>query len=207
MIYSELDNEIILCILLLPLFLGIISIFLKKKNIYLIQFTNIFGYFILLAFSFLLLFKIYTQKSIIYEIGLFKKYGVILIADLLTAIFLCLTSIISFFILLYSTSYFIKEPNYNIVLLNQIFNFMIFGINGILLTGDLFNLYIFFEIMFLSSSIFIIISNKNELSSFKEKIESSYKYIILGFLSSSFLLLSIIFIYASIGSLNLNDIS
>ena len=201
----ELNRQILLLFLLVPLFVGFLSIFSKHFYIKKIGNINIFCYLILTLLSIFLFFNILFSSPIIYEIGLFGKYGIILIMDSLSSIFICLSSILSLFVIIYSYFYF-KNTNQNIQYY-QSFNFMLFGINGIFLTNDLFNLYIFFEIMFFSSLVFIFFSEKKKLTNIDCRIEAIYKYLLLGIFSSFFLLLGIIFVYSLLGSLNLSDIA
>lgn len=193
----EFNKQILLLFLLVPLFVGFLSIFLKKFSLNIIYNINISCYFLLILCSMIVLFQVFFFNPIIYEIGLFGKYGVILVVDLLSSIFICLVSILSLFVIIYS---------FKNIIYYQSFNFMIFSIYGIFLTNDLFNLYVFFEVMFFTSLIFIFFSEKKKNENIKNKVESCYKYLLLGILSSFFLLLGIIFLYSSLGSLNLSDI-
>jgi len=72
------------------------------------------------------------------------------------------------------------------------------GINGMILTGDLFNLFVFLEIVAISAYI---------LSSASKKYEHTVNYLVLGSIGSVFYLLGIVLIYSMVGSLNMMDLS
>ena len=72
------------------------------------------------------------------------------------------------------------------------------GLNGMILTSDLFNLFVFMEITAIAAYI---------LSSVAKKYHHSFQYLVLGSIGSSFFLLGIILLYASYGTLNMNDLT
>ena len=142
---------------------------------------------------------------IAYDVGEFGKYGIILVGDTLSATMVLLTSFISTCVLIYSYDY-IEDVSLN-KSYHTLFNLMIAGINGIFLTGDLFNLFVFFEIMFLSSTALIMSNEKVSVTKLTNKLEGTYKYLLLGMLGSSFMLVAIVTTYATVGSLNMADIA
>ncbi|MFQ6129817.1 MAG: complex I subunit 5 family protein [Candidatus Hadarchaeaceae archaeon] len=75
------------------------------------------------------------------------------------------------------------------------------GMMGVALTGDLFNFYVFFEIMFISS--YALVAFRRNWQS----IEASIKYIIISSLGTSLILLGVALLYGLAGSLNIADLS
>jgi multicomponent Na+:H+ antiporter subunit D len=88
-----------------------------------------------------------------------------------------------------------KAEFYTILLLE------IAGMFGIAITGDLFNLYVFFEIMSVSSYILVAWMRT------KESLEGAIKYLIINALATSLILLGIALIYGQTGTLNMSDIA
>jgi multicomponent Na+:H+ antiporter subunit D len=76
------------------------------------------------------------------------------------------------------------------------------GMLGVTLTGDLFNLYVFFEIMAISA--YSLVAFK---SSDPESVEGSFKFLITGSIGTSLILLSIAFLYSFTGTLNMADMA
>ena len=74
------------------------------------------------------------------------------------------------------------------------------GMMGVALTGDIFNLYVFFEIMCISSYALVAFRRK------WQSIEASIKYMIVSTLGTSFILLGVALLYGQVGSLNIADL-
>lgn len=85
-------------------------------------------------------------------------------------------------------------PLYGLVLL------LLTGLAGVVITGDLFNLYVFLEIYALSSYTLITLRGGSAYM-------ASFRYLILGTIGASFYLLGVGFIYFSTGSLNMADVA
>ena len=79
--------------------------------------------------------------------------------------------------------------------------FLIAGVNGSFLTGDLFNLFVCFEVMLLSSYVLITLGGR------KVQLVESIKYISINVLSSWFFLVGIAYLYGTVGTLNMAHLS
>jgi len=118
--------------------------------------------------------------------------------DGLTVIVVCIINLIGFLSAFYSISYIKRYTagNYYYAL----FCLMIGGMNGVVLSGDLFNIFVFLEISVISSYALVAFGvESNEL-------EASFKYQILGGLASFLILFGIGFIYWKTKTLNIADI-
>jgi multicomponent Na+:H+ antiporter subunit D len=141
-----------------------------------------------------IIFQRISQTSISYNVGGWEKpFGITLIIDELSFILLLIASILIFVAFVYSLQNMKKDTG------KFYFFFLLLttALNGIFLSGDLFNIYIFFDLTIISSFILITFGDK------KHSLRGSIKYLILGTLASLFLLLGIGFIYAETGVLNL----
>jgi len=78
---------------------------------------------------------------------------------------------------------------------------MVAGLNGVVLTGDLFNLYLCTEIVAICSYALVAFGCEHD------ELEASFKYAVLGTVASSFILLGIALVYAMLGTLDFADIS
>ncbi|WP_133130709.1 proton-conducting transporter membrane subunit [Legionella yabuuchiae] len=81
------------------------------------------------------------------------------------------------------------------------FWFLVAGVTGIFSTGDLFNLYVWFEIMIIASFVLMTLSNEND------RLKGTLHYISLNLLATLILLLAISFIYGASGTLDLNHLA
>lgn len=160
---------------------------------------------ILFGLGVLLLWTVYTKGILVYDIGEFGKYGIILAVDMLSALLVLLTAFISFWVMIYSFDYIEKKSLSSSYY--PLYFLMLAGIFGIFITGDLFNLFVFFEIMFLSSTGLIMANEALSITDTSHKLEATYKYLLLGMIGSFMMLIAIATIYATIGSLNMADLS
>ncbi|MDD4749618.1 MAG: cation:proton antiporter, partial [Methanosarcinaceae archaeon] len=135
---------------------------------------------VLLALSGLLLSVVWDGGILVYEVGEFGKYGIVLVADLLSASMVGLNCLIGCMSLIYSYDY-IESKSLNRTY-HSLYNLMLAGINGIFLTGDIFNLFVFFEVMLLSSGALIVANETSTITKISDKMEATVKYIVLNML-------------------------
>lgn len=129
--------------------------------------------------------------------GWTSPFGISVVVDLLPALMICVTTLLAFAVSLFSLSSFSinysrQRKGYHPSLL-----FMLAGIVGSFITGDLFNLYVWFEVMLISS--FVLIT----LGSERKQLEGGLKYMVLNFVASTFLLLAIAVLYGITGHTNM----
>ena len=128
-----------------------------------------------------------------------SPYGIALVADRFSVFMLVLAAFVFLLTTIYSTQAVDKERRKNG---HFFFSFgILMGVNGSFLAGDIFNLYVWFEVMLMSS--FILISLGGE----RQQLEGSIKYLILNLISSLFFVAGIGLLYGKLGTLNLADIS
>jgi len=84
---------------------------------------------------------------------------------------------------------------------HPLYQFLLFGVCGAFLTNDLFNLYVWFEVMLLSS--FALLT----LGGGKAQIEGAVKYVVLNITASTIFLIGAGVLYATLGTLNFNDVA
>ncbi len=124
--------------------------------------------------------------------------GIYMVMDGFTVIILCIINIIGFLSAFYSISYIKKFTAENFFY--ALFCLMIGGMNGVVLSGDIFNIYVFLEISAISSYALVAFGvEKNEL-------EASFKYQVLGGLASFLILFAIGLLYWKTKTLNIADI-
>lgn len=126
-------------------------------------------------------------------------FGITFIADTLSVTLISLTSIVSLAIGIFSTiGVSINRIKYGFF---PIFHFLIMGLIGAFLTGDIFNLYVWFEIVIISSFVMMTLGGK------KPQMEGAIKYVAMNMLASVIFLTAIGILYGITGSLNMADLS
>ncbi|MDD2777696.1 MAG: monovalent cation/H+ antiporter subunit D family protein [Methanocellales archaeon] len=153
--------------------------------------------------SLLLARSVLTGGVISYHMGGFAPpFGIELVVDYFGVYMCIIISFITLMAAIYSREYVAKElhesktvPYYTLLML------MTGGMMGASVTGDLFNLFVFFEILSISSYALVAITGK------KVAIMASYKYLLLGAIATSFTLVGIAYLYILTGTLNMADLS
>lgn len=139
-------------------------------------------------------------KEGIYHMGDWQTpIGIDLRLDGLATLLLISISVVGFAATLFSVQYMQKYTSKGRYY--SLFLFMVAGMNGVVLTGDLFNLYVFMEIAAISSYALVGFGCDHE------ELEASFKYMVLGSLASTFVLIGVAFVYGMTGSLNMAQIA
>jgi len=148
--------------------------------------------------SVMAVYLVKTSGVMVYRIGGWvPPIGISLVMDGLTSFMLVTVNVIAFFIALYSINYMAKyTAKWKF---STLFLLMLAGMNGVVITGDLFNLYVFLEIAAISSYALVAFGIEHE------ELEAAFKYAVMGTIASSFILLGIIFLYSYTSTLNMAD--
>lgn len=124
-------------------------------------------------------------------------YGIVLVADRLSALMLLLTSMLGFTALFYSLARWDRSgPRFHVLFL-----LLLAGLNGAFLTGDIFNLFVFFEVL-LAASYGLVLHGSGE-----ERTKASLHYITINIATSLLFLLGVAMIYAVAGTLNMAELA
>jgi multicomponent Na+:H+ antiporter subunit D len=160
-------------------------------------------FFALLILSFFYVFS-GNHAPIVYKIGGWEPINnipiaIYLILDPFSGFMLCIINTMAFLSALYAISYITMYTgeNYFYTLLC----IMVAGLNGVVITGDLFNLYVFLEITVIASYALVAFGTE------KEELEASFKYQVLGGIATTLILFSIGMIYWYTKTLNIPDIA
>lgn len=173
---------------------------IARKNIPVQRLLSILSTVLTIAVSYSLLQKVKVEGIQVLEIGGWSApFGIVLVVDMLAALLLVTTGIVSFACILYAFKSIGEEREK--FYFYPLIQFLLTGINGSFITGDLFNLYVCFEVMLLSS--YVLLS----LGGSRVQLRESIKYIVINTLSSTFFLLAIAYLYAVVGTLNLAHLS
>jgi multicomponent K+:H+ antiporter subunit D len=138
------------------------------------------------------------HRPLTYAVGGWQPpFGIFLVVDRLTALLIALTAMLAFCAGLYSAEKEDREgPFYY-----PLFLFQVMGINGAFLTGDLFNLFVFFELLLIASYALLVHGGG------REKTKAGFQYVTLNLIGSALFLVSLGTLYGTLGSLNMADMS
>lgn len=125
-------------------------------------------------------------------------FGIVFVADYLSVAMVMVTAVIGIVAVVYAMGDLRDKKSYG--LYHTYFHILLAGIFGAFLTGDIFNLYVWFEVMLIASFGLMV------LDATKTQIEGAVKYVILNLISTLTLLLAIGLMYGATGTLNLADL-
>jgi len=151
-----------------------------------------------LVISLLLLPRVLENPVIVSIGGWQPPFCINLVAGPVGVLFSAIIALVGLLVSIYALDY-IKEgatEKYHTLYL-----LLLTGATGVVLTGDIFNLFVFFEILCISS--YALVAYLRD----KAGIESAVKYLIQGAVGSSFLLIGIGLLYGQFGTLNMADIA
>ncbi len=124
-------------------------------------------------------------------------FGIILMLDRLSALMLLVTAVLAGFAARYACRGDDERgPNFH-----ALYQFQLLGINGAFLTGDLFNLFVFFEILLISSYALLLHGHG------PRRVRSGMHYVVLNLLGSSLFLIGVSMLYGLLGTLNMADLA
>lgn len=132
-----------------------------------------------------------------YELGDWPApFGIVLVADRLAAMMLVLASALALIALLHAVVTRADRKGWHF---HPLFQFQLMGLNGAFLTGDLFNLFVFFEVLLIASYGLMLHGQG------PARLKAGVQYVVVNLVGSSVFLIALGLLYALTGTLNMAD--
>jgi multicomponent Na+:H+ antiporter subunit D len=161
---------------------------------------NVAGSVALLAVAVWLLESVRREGIQVTQLGAWPApFGITLVADLFSAIMVLVASITALAVSVYSLA--AIDPNRTRFGYFPLLSFMMMGVCGAFLTGDLFNLYVWFEVLLISSFVLMALGGE------RHQMEGAIKYVTLNLISSVLFLSAVGILYGMAGTLNMADLA
>lgn len=192
-------NNLLILPVIIPLITGMVLILLQR-NIKLQRVLSLVALVASGGIAVILMNQIRSGGIQTLQLGGWEApYGISFVGDMFSALLLLATSIVAACCLIYafSTIGHKQEKLY----FYPLFLFLITGVNGSFLTGDLFNLYVFFEMFLIASYVLITVGGT------QKQLRESLKYIFTNIIASAFFLIGVAYLYSITGTLNLAHLS
>ncbi len=126
-------------------------------------------------------------------------FGITLVADLFSAIMVVVAGLMGLMVAIYSlASIDIPRESFGYYPLLHI---LLLGVCGAFLTGDIFNLYVWFEVMLIASFVLLALGGE------RAQLEGAIKYVTLNLMSSALFLAAVGILYGLVGTLNMADVA
>ncbi|MBX3047907.1 MAG: Na+/H+ antiporter subunit D [Anaerolineales bacterium] len=149
----------------------------------------------LLVALFLLWLTAGGDQRIVLQVGLWPApFGITLVADAFSAIMLTLTGLLMLCLVVFASGTLDERQGLNFY---PLLLFLLMGVNGAFVAGDLFNLYVFFEVLLMAS--FVLLS----LGGRPAQVNGGLRYVLLNLLASTVFLATTGVVYGTLGTLNL----
>ena len=124
-------------------------------------------------------------------------FGIVLVLDQLSALMLVLTYGLAVPVMWFASKEWDERGRY----FHAMCHFLLMGLTGAFLTGDLFNLFVFFEILLMASYVLLLHGQG------KARFQLGIHYVTINLLASALFLIGLGMIYGSVGSLNMADVA
>ncbi len=185
--------------IIIPLLTGVLLMFfprhLKGQRI-----VSLFSTILTVCASIYLVLTVRSNGILTVTLGSWPApFGITLVSDMLSALLVTTTSILVLCIIWYAIVYLsVSYQRYYYFIAVQ---FLLVGVNGAFTTGDIFNMFVFFEVFLISSYVLIVLGGK------PAQLRESLKYLLINVISSALFVMTVAFLYGIIGSLSMADIS
>ena len=185
--------------ILIPLLFAAILLFFPK-NVSMQRTTAAGGAVATLIAVLFLLFKVKADGVQAVTLGSWDApFGITMVSDMLSVLLVLSATIITVFVIFYSipTIGIEREKSfyYPAVL------FLLVGVNGAFTTGDIFNLFVFFEVLLMASYMLIVHGGE------KPQLRESIKYLLVNVISSALFVAAVAYLYSVTGTLNMADLA
>ncbi|GGE62510.1 monovalent cation/H+ antiporter subunit D [Actibacterium pelagium] len=185
--------------IVLPAFLAPFIVLAARYHIGIQRVFSLAGVAALVVLSASLVWQVSDGSVLYYRLSDWAApFGIVLVGDRLSTMMVLLTSVLALFVLLYAIGSGWDDRGRHF---HALFQFQLMGILGAFLTGDLFNLFVFFEVLLIASYGLMIHAGGNE------RLRAGVQYVLFNLIGSTLFLFALGSIYAETGTLNMADLS
>ncbi|MBE0401986.1 MULTISPECIES: monovalent cation/H+ antiporter subunit D [Halomonas] len=184
--------------IVLPLIAGIMLLYQRQGLVRYKRIVSVVATVLLLAVAIGLISQAMRGEILYYALGNWQApFGIVLVLDRLSALMLLITALLAVGAVIFACAG-DDEKGSNF---HGLFQWQLLGINGAFLTGDLFNLFVFFEVLLLASYALLLHGGG------KARIQASVHYVVLNLAGSSLFLIAVGTLYGATGTLNMADMA
>lgn len=191
-------NHWIIAPIVLPAIMAPILVMGARYDIVLARIFSIAATAALLAIAIGLSVTVSDGTIVTYALGdWIPPFGIVLVADRLSALMLVLTATLALSVLPFAINGSDERGRH----FHALYQFQLMGINGAFLTGDFFNLFVFFEVLLIASYGLMVHGGG------PERLKAGVQYVVLNLVGSTLFLISVGMIYSVTGTLNMADLA
>jgi multicomponent K+:H+ antiporter subunit D len=195
---SPLSQHLVTLPILVPLLAGALLLVIDEPRHRLKAFVGVAAVLVLLIAAGALVARADAPTTHVYSLGAWAApIGIVLVADRLAALMVLLTAVLALAALLFALARWHRAgPQFHSLL-----QFLLAGLNGAFLTGDLFNLFVFFELLLAASYGLALYGGGTP------RVRASLHYIVINLAASLLFLVGVSLLYGMAGTLNMADLA
>lgn len=153
-----------------------------------------------LASALVLFVEVQSAGYVVSQMGNWAApFGITLVADVLSSVLVVAVGVVG--VAVSASSFAGVDPRRETYGYHPLLQVLLMGVAGAFLTGDLFNLYVFFEVMLMASFVLMALHRTNA------QVAAAFKYVTINLLSSAVFLSALGLLYGSAGTLNMADLA
>ncbi len=192
-------NHWIIAPVVLPAMLAPFIVLAARYHIGIQRAFSVAGVLTLIGIALGLAWQVSDGSIVLYQLGDWAApFGIVLVGDRLSTLMVLLTAVLALFVLLYAIGSGWDDRGRHF---HALFQFQLMGIMGAFLTGDLFNLFVFFEVLLIASYGLMIHAGGNA------RLKAGVQYVLFNLIGSTLFLFALGSIYAETGTLNMADLA
>jgi len=191
--------SLVVASLLLPVVIGSLSLLFLKYRLGLSRLVSLGSCLALVAIAAALTIHASGGTVESYALGNWRApFGIVLVLDRLSAMMLLLTSVLALAVMTYAVVTGVDRKGWHF---HPLFQFQLLGLNGAFLTGDLFNLFVFFEVLLIASYGLLLHGQG------APRLKAGVQYVVINLVGSTLFLVGVGLLYGVTGTLNMADMA
>ncbi len=192
------SQNIVFFPVLLPLLSAIVLMFFRRIAVQ--RVISVLTLILGLGISLYLVSAVFSNGQMAVDMSSWRApFGITITADMLSALLVLTTNIVGLTVAIYSfRSIGTERESFYYY---PVFQLLLVGVNGAFLTGDIFNLFVFFEVMLMASYVLLVLGGT------KIQLRETIKYILVNLFSSALFVISVAYLYSVVGTLNMAHIA
>lgn len=184
---------------LLPAFAATLALLFRRRRRWIGAGVSIGATALLLGVNLLLMTEAMSGRIAVYALGDWPApFGIVLVLDRLAAMMLVLTAALALGVSVHATLTSLDRRGWHF---HPLFQFQLLGLNGAFLTGDLFNLFVFFEVLLIAS--YGLLLHRQGA----RRLVAGVQYVITNLVGSTLFLIALGLLYGITGTLNMADMA
>lgn len=191
-------NHWIVMPILLPVLVAAVLVLVARRDLVIARALSMTACVASVALAAGLLVSATADGTQMYALGDWPApFGIVLVLDRLSALMLLLASVLALLVLIYALAGSDRDGGH----FHALWQFQLMGINGAFLTGDFFNLFVFFEVLLIASYGLLVHGGG------RRRLKAGVQYVAVNLVGSTLFLLAVGLIYGVTGTLNMADLA